>query len=428
MGALLGGKKKLSFTLTDDFEILLFEDGVLMAEYEVTGLQERLATKWKDYNMTGPPKIAVSVTLEHSGIVDIKSPIATVEEAYWANASKEKPKKNSTRTSANNSTDPEVDDVDGANASEAEVVLKLKKKKHEKKLNITRKDFLPMTLSERGISSLKSRLEAVGKQEADVQAVAESKNELEAVIYGARDRLEADELIKVSKQEQRDDVIKLCTEFEEWLHEASVSRNDYEKRVEQLRDAMGPIEERALELEKRAELGEFVEEKAKLARQHLKQVAKDMSWVNKSTREALESELTEFESWWEKKQAQQKQLPLHEAPAFTTQEVKLNILKIVNAADQLRQIKKPKDKKKKDADGKAAGTDGKDKKTEGTKEESQASPLPATLLEAQKELEDVQAKKATAVEGEDFAGAKQLKEREKHLLAHIKAFNAQTEL
>jgi len=92
VGAPLGGKKKLSFALEEDFVIKLFEDGVLISEYAVTGLAEKLSGSWKEYNLTGTPKVSVNVNLESSGLIEVKNAVATVEELYWVNVTKEKKK------------------------------------------------------------------------------------------------------------------------------------------------------------------------------------------------------------------------------------------------------------------------------------------------------------------------------------------------
>merc|ERR1712113_316462 len=109
VGVPLGGRKKLAFTLEEDFAIRLFEDGVLLSEYTITGLTEALEGKWKEYNTTGPPKISTTVALEGSGIVEVKNPTATIEELYWVNVTKEKPKPNKT----------ESNDTNGTNASDS---------------------------------------------------------------------------------------------------------------------------------------------------------------------------------------------------------------------------------------------------------------------------------------------------------------------
>merc|ERR1712217_773098 len=116
-GTALGAKKKLSFALEEDFEIRLFEDGVLLSTYAVSGLAEALKDKWNEYNLTGTPKITVSVPLEASGIIEVKDPRATVEEVYWVNVTKEKTKPAANASNANkteNSTESASNDTDDA--------------------------------------------------------------------------------------------------------------------------------------------------------------------------------------------------------------------------------------------------------------------------------------------------------------------------
>merc|ERR1712226_1775967 len=64
-GAYLGNKKKLNLNVEQDFVVKLFEDDVLISEYDVTGIQEALEGKWKEYNRTGAPKISATVNLEN---------------------------------------------------------------------------------------------------------------------------------------------------------------------------------------------------------------------------------------------------------------------------------------------------------------------------------------------------------------------------
>merc|ERR1712187_611473 len=71
--------------------------------------------KWKDYNKTGPPKISASVPLEGSGIISLSSVVATVEDNFWVNVTKEKPKPNATKANGTaNATDNSSNSSDAA--------------------------------------------------------------------------------------------------------------------------------------------------------------------------------------------------------------------------------------------------------------------------------------------------------------------------
>ena len=73
------------------------------------------------------------------------------------------------------------------------------------------------------------------------------RNELEAYIYGSRDKMERDDIVKVSTEQQREGVSKLCTEYEDWIHEAGHHpKSEFETKLKALQDLLSPMEERAL--------------------------------------------------------------------------------------------------------------------------------------------------------------------------------------
>eukprot|EP00929_Paragymnodinium_shiwhaense_P119025 TRINITY_DN90912_c0_g1_i1.p1 TRINITY_DN90912_c0_g1~~TRINITY_DN90912_c0_g1_i1.p1 ORF type:complete len:915 (-),score=410.13 TRINITY_DN90912_c0_g1_i1:381-3125(-) len=431
VGAPLGGKKKLAFQLTEDFAIRLFENGVLVAEYVCTGLADIMKEKWGEYNTTEKPKLSVSVVLEHSGLIEVKAPVASIEELYWVNVTKTKAKGDKNGTNATENATEKTEDeakegdaekkedeaenkTEGENATEeeeAEVTMKQKKKKHEKKLVVKRMDFKPKPLTAEQIAEGKARLETMAQHEADVAAVTEFKNELEAAIYGSREKLEREDIMKVSTEEQREEVSKACTESEEWMmEEGHYSKGDYESRLQKIRDLLGPMEERATELEAREDLPDRIKEMVEDAKSMQAFIEKNMSWVNENKTKKATEDLTAFEEWWAKKQEQQAALPLSEAPAYTKEEAMEKVNKVYKELDKLKKTKKPKEKTEKK--GKKNATEGK-----GDKKDDEA-PMPETLEATDKELEEIKAKKAAAVEKEDFDAAHALKTREKALNEH----------
>eukprot|EP00448_Togula_jolla_P023945 CAMPEP_0170592806 /NCGR_PEP_ID=MMETSP0224-20130122/13116_1 /TAXON_ID=285029 /ORGANISM="Togula jolla, Strain CCCM 725" /LENGTH=918 /DNA_ID=CAMNT_0010916727 /DNA_START=198 /DNA_END=2954 /DNA_ORIENTATION=+ len=473
VGAPLGGsKKKLGFALEEDFMIRLFEDSVLVAEYYFTGLAETLAGKWADYNKTGLPKISVSIGLEGSGIIEVTKPVATVEEAFWVNISKPKAVPNTTDGNETNATkesessletgdgsvDGSVDaggdtttddndgdekpdseegsegsDTDAGNSTgngtngtgngtekevEMEIVYKLKKKKHEKKLTMKRVDYRPVPLSRDTIAVLRAKMEDKDQKEQEAKAADALKNELEAVIYGSRDKLENSDIIKVSTEEQREAVTKLLTEYEDWMYETGAVKSDYEERLTTLRNHMAPLEERALELEARYDLADTVKDSVEGMKRLASQIMKNMTWVNVTKPQAILEKLGELEEWWQKKQDQQAKLPLHEAPAFTKSEVSEKLGKLRKELDKLKKTKKPKETKAKGA--KNATGDA----TKGSKEEEE---MPADIEATEKKLAALRIKKSEAVEREDFDAAHKLKASEKALTEHLARLQAAKE-
>jgi len=276
-------------------------------------------------------------------------------------------------------------------------------------------DYKPVPMTQEAIADSRKALEEQTKAEDDVQAVVAMKNELEAVIYGSRDKVERDDIIKVSTEEQRAEVVKVCTEYEEWMEAGATEKAEFESRLNKLKDLLGPMEERMLELESREDVSDNVKTALAAMNKYKADLAKNKTWVNETKLEAAVQKLTDFQEWWTKKEDSQKELPLHEAPAFTKAEVgeKLQKLQKQWDKDMKAATKKPKEDKKKAGKNSTNSTSG--AKDEAPKEE--ALPTDPAAIEA--ELAAIVEKKAAAVENEDFDEAHTLKLREKKLKEHL---------
>merc|ERR1712048_959862 len=121
----------------------------------------------------------------------------------------------------------------------------------------------------------------------------------------------------------------------------SADKTDYERKLTSLRDLLGPMEERAQELEARADLPDAVKEQVDECKAMQAQIAKNMSWVSENKTADAAKKLTEFEEWWTKKQDSQAKLPLYEAPAYTRAEALERIQKVWKEFDKPKKIKKP---------------------------------------------------------------------------------------
>jgi len=428
VGATLGSKKKLSFSLEEDFQIKLFEDGVLLSEFAITGLEDVLKGKWSEYNLTGPTKVNVAVHLESSGIIELKAPTATCEETYWANETKKVPKQTNGTNSSNQSTEAkQSEELNTTNKTsnksklelyDLEVIQVRKKKKHDKKLVVTTVEYRPKPLRGEALKTVKKAMEVMAAAEHEVHLVNELKNELEAMVYSARDKMEGDTLMKVSTSEQREEVTKLCNEIEEWSYEGSTEKHDYEQRLQSLRALLGPMEERALELEAREDLPDTVKEQVDEMKQIRTMIRKDMRWVNESKIEKADEKLTEFTDWWSQRQEKQKELPLSEAPAFTKAEVMEQIKKAQQEWEKLKKLKKPKETKKKDpSEDQVKETEVKDKML-----------LPDTIEATESKLSEVKKAKADAIENEDYDKAQEIKKEQEALTKHLAQLKEKAEL
>lgn len=275
---------------------------------------------------------------------------------------------------------------------------------------------MPKPLRGDGLKTAKEKLEVMAKNEHEVHAVNELKNELEASIYGARDKLDTETLRTVSTEEQREEVLKLCTEIEDWTYEGSIEKHAYEKRLDSLRALLGPVEERATELEARADLPDMIKEALADVQRTKATLKKNMTWVNESKIEKAQEKLTEFTEWWGQRQEKQKALPLSEVPAYTKADVVDRIGQMQKDWEKLKKIKKPKEVKTKDK----KETDEKDTK------KSEAS-LPSTVEATEKKLAEVKKAKSDAIENEDFDNAQKLKQEQIALTKHLEQLKATSE-
>merc|ERR1712242_552376 len=102
------------------------------------------------------------------------------------------------------------------------------------------------------------------------------------------------------------------------------------------------MQERAIEFEARADLKGDVKDALEALEKSKVNVEKNMPWVDiNKTKDAKES-LQEFRDWWAAREAKQKELPLHEAPAYTKSDVLSKLNKIQKEWKKLESTKKPK--------------------------------------------------------------------------------------
>jgi len=116
--------------------------------------------------------------------------------------------------------------------------------------------------------------------------------------------------------------------------------------------------------------------------------------------------IEEFTTWWTKVQEKQKTTPVHEAPAFTREEVRTKMKEVTSEIDKLKKIPKPKEKKEKKDKGK-----GKDKKGKGkAKGKDEKVDIKGWDLDkVQAELKRIDDEKAAAIKNEDYDKAASLK-------------------
>merc|ERR1712137_267579 len=144
----------------------------------------------------------------------------------------------------------------------------------------------------------------------EVKQVVGIKNELEASIYSSRDKMDREDIIKISTAQQREAVTKLCMEYEDFMYEAGSTLRDYQDRLSTLQDMVAAMEERSVELEARQDtLPELVDEVTTEVGKTLLYIKRNATWMNPSKTEALAASLADFKDWWGKNCSSKKHCP-----------------------------------------------------------------------------------------------------------------------
>eukprot|EP01047_Picozoa_sp_COSAG01_P060146 COSAG01_NODE_7330_length_3248_cov_14.447444_1_plen_1001_part_10 len=199
-------------------------------------------------------------------------------------------------------------------------------------------------LSKAQIGGAKSKLDKIRKVMAELQRLAQSKNDVEAHIFETRDALEYNEELKaVMVDEQKDTVRAGLSAAEEWLWDDHIY-SEYVEKLYALRDELKPALSRKEEAAARPEA---------LARCHktldgvLKKLenATYMENMPANETEKLTTGTAEFSKWLADNEAEQKKRKAHEEPAFMASEVVVRVQQYEKAM-AAAMAKKPKAKKK----------------------------------------------------------------------------------
>jgi len=203
----------------------------------------------------------------------------------------------------------------------------------------------PLPLTDHDIEIGKKSLARMEQIDQEAQQMNEVKNELEATVYAYREKLEDKSVIKCSKEEDREEIMKMSTELSDFLeYETGGDLPTLKEKLSKFKGLMEPILERAKEEKERKNLGEKIKEQLD-AVEALQKEVKRMVWLNETKVEAAKEKVAEFKKWWEEAQEKQKALPANETPYFTVDEVKEKADKLVKTWTKLSKTKKPKEPK-----------------------------------------------------------------------------------
>jgi len=352
-GHRLNAKKSVKVQVPFDLTLSLSEDGSLLEVFTIKGVEE--AMKKDKYKDLGVPTVTMKLEIDLSGIVRLPGAEAVFEEIVQYNETKVVPV---------NTTEPEgkeANETETASAKKNTTTITIPREKtvkHRVPLAITRDPQRPLPMSEGEKQRARDRLYQMEKFDELVAATGAKKNELEAYIYSIRAKLEDDDGVKkVSTFESREALLSELSVQEEWMYDEGFEAKleDFRERLSNLQSIAEPILERALELEARESLPEWVQDQMAVIADTLNTVKVNRTWVNVSFVEDVQNKTDNFTAWFNARLEDQKALKDTEEPAYKAKNVRSLLTKVVRSAKDLLKIKKVAPPKKDFAKEKGSG-------------------------------------------------------------------------
>ncbi|XP_073060789.1 heat shock 70 kDa protein 17-like [Primulina eburnea] len=337
------------------------------AQYDVLGLTDA-SEKYSTRNISSPIKASLHFSLSRSGIFTLDRADAVIEITEWV----EVPRKNLTLDnstfatvnitdagSKNASEDSSSDklemnngvsnnsdsSVDNSNTFDLGTEKKLKKRTYRVALKVIEKTKgAGMPLSKESLALAKHKLEALDKKDAERKRTAELKNNLEGYIYSTKDKLESEEFVKISSDEERQSFLEKLAEVEDWLYmdDEDASANEFKERLDMLKAIGDPIYFRYNEITARPAASEHALKYLTELQQVVQGWEKNKSWLPRERIDEVIREAEKLKNWLNDKEAEQRKTSVFGTPAFTSEEVYSKVFDLQDKVESVNRIPKPK--------------------------------------------------------------------------------------
>eukprot|EP00492_Amphilonche_elongata_P002563 TRINITY_DN280_c0_g1_i7.p1 TRINITY_DN280_c0_g1~~TRINITY_DN280_c0_g1_i7.p1 ORF type:complete len:211 (+),score=61.49 TRINITY_DN280_c0_g1_i7:703-1335(+) len=177
--------------------------------------------------------------------------------------------------------------------------------------------------------------------EADqaIRDTAAALNDLESFVLERRPLLYEDEdeyIMQVSTEEERESLIALLTETEDWLFDVEdPTAGVYKAKMREVQKEVLPIFSRAYELSRREYYVEETVKQMEVLRTVAGNLTMTYTWVNETEFVKLNKSIDDFEEWFNEKVEAQKSKELTEEPAFRVDDITKKMEKL---SDQVKKI------------------------------------------------------------------------------------------
>ena len=265
-GQKLNASKQIKLSsLSGDFDVAVHENGNLIETFLVSGM-DKIPT-----NILSPPaSVSVKVKLDANGIFSVSG----AEASYEVMVEEEKKVLKNTTTETTTTTAEEVatESADGesnvtsttaapSKPIEYETIKVEVVKKQKTALNLEATfEAYPLSMDADEIKAVKSKMREIVDAENKIKLRTRTKNDLEALIYSLRDRMEDDKTVLAhSTEEERRSVVDATKQVEEWLDESGYKADvdTLKEQIEVLRNSMKPIQDKIDEERRKKEAEEL---------------------------------------------------------------------------------------------------------------------------------------------------------------------------
>ncbi|CAN4084564.1 unnamed protein product [Withania somnifera] len=284
------------------------------AQYAVSGLTDA-CEKYATRNLSAPVKVNLHFSLSRSGIFSLDRADAVIEITEWV----EVPRKNltvdnSTSASANTSTES------GASKTE----------ERDQKLNAE------------GDNS--STSDPGANDSSTISPDTEKK--LKKRTFRVPLKLESEDFVKVSTSQERQSFIEKLDEVQEWLYTdgEDASAAQFEEHLDKLKAIGDSIFFRRNELTARPAAVDHARKYLNEVQQIVRGWETNKSWLPKERIDEVLNEAEKVKNWLNQKEAEQKDIPGTEKPAFTSEEVYIKVFDLQDKVNKVNKIPKPKPK------------------------------------------------------------------------------------
>jgi len=307
-GQKLGSTKQVKLSSIDsDFDLFVFENGNLIENFFVSGRNE---------TAENGPSIVVKVKLDSDGVFSVIGSDATYEMMIEQEI---KIPKTTTTTTTPAATEPEgaegeFSSTNSTTTTTSAPEYEIQKISVPKKVKIALKmesvqEGYPLAMSEGEKRALKNKLREIVDSENKIKLRTKTKNDLEALIYSLRDKMEDNKRIAAhSTSEERDAVVQVTKTVEEWLddHGYKADVDTLKEQIEVLRNAVKPIQDRIDEEDKKKREEEEKAEKQR-AEELAAKIAAEIEAKRKADEESKKTEEKSEESKTEENVSQNEQ-------------------------------------------------------------------------------------------------------------------------